>query len=235
MIVTCPACSSKFRVRNEDLGTEGVELKCQNCGQRFLAMPPEQSATPDLSSRLAALRKTHDEAIARAGDLEKVVSALRAELGEAKTALAQSNHALNEANQNNSDVGQLNSALLRSQRSAQALAGERDLLKAEVEKLTVRMTHMQSVPAPIQSAPSAISNAEVDRLRAEIAQLQSGAISDSLRNALASVRPLSWGLDQAIDYIEPFSTNQPQLAGHLKQLRLLRTLLKRFEELLPNI
>ena len=40
MIVTCPGCSSKYRVRNESVPAEGARMRCPKCETLFLAKPP---------------------------------------------------------------------------------------------------------------------------------------------------------------------------------------------------
>lgn len=45
MILTCPNCSSKFKVPDNALGTEGRKVKCSKCEHRWHAMP-EAAAAP---------------------------------------------------------------------------------------------------------------------------------------------------------------------------------------------
>jgi predicted Zn finger-like uncharacterized protein len=40
MIVTCPGCSSKYRVRNEAVPADGARMRCPKCETLFLAKPP---------------------------------------------------------------------------------------------------------------------------------------------------------------------------------------------------
>ncbi|HEY1097389.1 MAG TPA: zinc-ribbon domain-containing protein, partial [Myxococcota bacterium] len=41
MIVTCPGCASKYRVRNEAVPAEGARMRCPKCETLFLAKPPQ--------------------------------------------------------------------------------------------------------------------------------------------------------------------------------------------------
>ena len=52
MIVTCPGCSSKYRVRNESVPADGARMRCPKCETLFLAKPPVDgsSTTDDPSS-----------------------------------------------------------------------------------------------------------------------------------------------------------------------------------------
>lgn len=51
MIVTCPRCSAKYRVRNESVPEEGARLRCPSCDALFLAkLPPNAAHTNDDSA-----------------------------------------------------------------------------------------------------------------------------------------------------------------------------------------
>lgn len=45
MIVTCPGCSSKYRVRNESVPADGARMRCPKCETLFLAKPPIDGST----------------------------------------------------------------------------------------------------------------------------------------------------------------------------------------------
>ncbi|MBI1949005.1 MAG: zinc-ribbon domain-containing protein [Deltaproteobacteria bacterium] len=45
MIVTCPGCSSKYRVRNESVPADGARMRCPKCETLFLAKPPADGST----------------------------------------------------------------------------------------------------------------------------------------------------------------------------------------------
>jgi predicted Zn finger-like uncharacterized protein len=53
MIVTCPSCSSKYRVRNEAVPADGARMRCPKCDTLFLAKPP--------SGGEAAAQPMHDD------------------------------------------------------------------------------------------------------------------------------------------------------------------------------
>jgi predicted Zn finger-like uncharacterized protein len=48
MILTCPSCDSKFRVKDDAIGASGRKVKCRNCGHVWHAMPEgaEAAAPP---------------------------------------------------------------------------------------------------------------------------------------------------------------------------------------------
>jgi predicted Zn finger-like uncharacterized protein len=45
MIVTCPGCSSKYRVKNDSVPADGAKMKCPKCNTMFLAKPPPPGAS----------------------------------------------------------------------------------------------------------------------------------------------------------------------------------------------
>ena len=47
MIVTCPGCSAKYRVRNEAVPQDGARMRCPKCETLFLAKPPSASDDDD--------------------------------------------------------------------------------------------------------------------------------------------------------------------------------------------
>lgn len=52
MIVTCPSCNAKYRVKNEAVPSDGARLQCPSCNTLFLAMLPKDapSSIDDQSS-----------------------------------------------------------------------------------------------------------------------------------------------------------------------------------------
>ena len=45
MILSCPECKTKYRVRDELIDPEGIEVKCSRCGHRFMAYPDQDQET----------------------------------------------------------------------------------------------------------------------------------------------------------------------------------------------
>lgn len=46
MIVTCPACESRFEVEREQLGYDGRIVRCGKCGNCWHQMPEDEAAAP---------------------------------------------------------------------------------------------------------------------------------------------------------------------------------------------
>jgi predicted Zn finger-like uncharacterized protein len=59
MIVTCPGCASKYRVRNEAVPAEGARMRCPKCETLFLAKPPAGGATDDGGGEFSAMPQTN--------------------------------------------------------------------------------------------------------------------------------------------------------------------------------
>ena len=49
MIVTCPGCTSKYRVNNDAVAPEGSRMRCPKCETLFLAKPPAGSPQASLT------------------------------------------------------------------------------------------------------------------------------------------------------------------------------------------
>src|ERR1700753_1988276 len=86
MIVTCPSCGSKYRVRDEAVPAAGASLKCPSCHAVFVAHAP-QHTDAELHAALARLTQQWTDAERRAAEtltdlarLQMQVSQLTADL-----------------------------------------------------------------------------------------------------------------------------------------------------------
>lgn len=310
MIVTCPSCSSKYRVRDEAVPSEGAQLQCPTCQAVFVAHPPKHSeaelreaierltaARDDAEQRASQAearaaqieaRTSQAEARANAGDarirdLESQVQTLRAELTAARddatkrlrgreeeiARLADETARMRERLRSLTEAevrwGKLNDELAQLRTTAARtadLAAENARMKDELalaQKTTARLHQdveaaqkviaaLQAEIAGLQSAAHAAAQmrpspaateleAEVRRLREQLATFASSAGGGvdghrgppvgHVQGLIAAVGPMLWGLEQAIKYLEPFSSNEPALAGHVRQLQLLCGVLTR--------
>ncbi|HEY4221371.1 MAG TPA: zinc-ribbon domain-containing protein, partial [Myxococcota bacterium] len=86
MIVTCPGCGSKYRVRDEAVPQGGAELKCPSCGAVFVAHPPKHSEE-EIGAAVDRITKAKDVAELRLKDVEREKAELerRAHEAEART------------------------------------------------------------------------------------------------------------------------------------------------------
>lgn len=121
VIVTCPGCASKYRVRDEAVPAGGAELKCPSCGAVFMAHPPKHSEG-EIASALERITKAKDAAERKVVDGESQ----RAELE--RRALA----AEGRVTQLEAQVLVLNSELLGAQSDTRKLIAP---LEAELSRL----------------------------------------------------------------------------------------------------
>ena len=207
MIVTCPGCGSKYRVRDEAVPPGGAELKCPSCGAVFVAHPPKHS-DEEIASALERITKAKDLA-------EK-------KLLEADAASVDSDRRLNDAERRAREaearVQQLEAQLivLRSElqgmqvdaRSQFApLESELARLRDENARLMVRANGAQDaemrllgLTEDLARARAAANHApEVERLNDELfsAQKTTGRLYTDLEEAKNSVQRLEAELARA--------------------------------------
>lgn len=293
MIVTCPTCAAKYRVRDEAVPPGGAELECPTCKAIFVAHPPRRE-DPEVTALAEKLVRQKEQSDKRQRELEASLSRtlatkeeLTRKLQDRELELARLEAQLTEAQRR---VDDKQSELVRSE--ARAQTAEASLLRlgdelrrteaqlatvdANGEELTsVKLLLLETqrrerqaladiavanqLVASLQAevglaavrAPSstfgpglgADHSQQIAQLNAEITQLQerlssstasstsstssADASSAQLRSLVAAVGPLLWGLEQSLAYFEQFAGNEPALANHVRQLRLLQKVLQR--------
>ena len=252
MIVTCPSCSSKYRVRDEAVPAEGAELECPSCKAVFVAHPPRKEGAPAPAADSAARQQELESALKKAeGAREELLRQLQSkdsELGrlEARATSAESKANRLEAEvrtlrQQAGDTSELVSVkghLLDAQRKERTVSAELDVANSLVTSL---QSEVAILKARSPEAAASSSTARIEALQKEVQALKdklvaqvdalaantSSGPSPSLKSLIAAIGPLLWGLDQALTYIEPFAGNEVALAGHVRQLRLLQKVLQR--------
>ena len=284
MIVTCPGCSAKYRVRDEAVPQGGAELRCPSCNALFMAHPPRHSdneiagamdkltrAKETAEHRLAELegRRTDtdrraldaerraQEAEARLQQAEAQVIVLNSELqgarGEARGAQAPLENEIvrlreelqrlaaraNHAAEADARVQQLTDELVRA-RAAANHAPEVDRLTDEIQSAQITTGRLlNELEAERQKHASADSDARrVHELQQELARLRDdlsragprNAVPPNIASLVAAIAPMLWGLEQTLQYLEPFAGNEAALANHVRQLHLLYGVLKRLTE-----
>lgn len=277
MIVTCPGCSSKYRVRDEAVPEGGAELRCPTCNAVFMAHPPRHSDTEiagavekltrakdaaeqklgEVEQRLADAERRAHEAEARQQQAEAQIIVLRSELQstqvEARGAAAPLEA---EVLRLRDEVGRLASlATVAADAETRILQLTEDLARAraaanhapEVARLTEELNSAQITTGRLlteleaerqKHAHAAGDGARIAELQHELVRLRDElsragprtAASPNLTSLLAAIAPMLWGLEQALQYLEPFAGNEPALAGHVRQLQLLQGLLKRLAQ-----
>lgn len=275
MIVTCPGCSSKYRVRDEAVPQGGAELKCPTCHAVFVAHPPKHteeeiagaleritrakdaaesrlhgltSEKAELEARLADAERRARDADARRLQVEAQVLVLKTELHdlqvEARADLqpletelrrlrdenARSQARLTAAADCEVRLLQLAEELEEAQKATGRLATELEVEKQTVLRLEAEVASLSRRAATQGSDRTAALEAEISRLQGELSRSSarpSHGTSQALVGLVSAVGPMLWGLEQAIAYLEPFGTNEAELAAHVRQLQLLQAVLKR--------
>jgi DNA-binding response OmpR family regulator len=101
-------------------------------------------------------------------------------------------------------------------------------LEAEVAALKASALAAPAVgnSAEASAADTTELNRRINDLESQIARA-APAITATVRSLVDAVDPLRWGLGAAIDYMHPFEGNDPALASHVRNLRLLQATLAR--------
>jgi predicted Zn finger-like uncharacterized protein len=270
MIVTCPQCSAKYRVRDEAIPVGGAELECPECSAHFIAHPPSTEdlnraidkltdAKTTLEARLDEKSSQLEAAKQEADELQAQLERLRAEgaqaiqmrddeLARLKSEVASKT---NELGHLGADIGKLRTAAEEGARWREQLHAA----QGEVSKLREQITAMSAVHAELEMARQRITMLEntergmpgaeqkVAALEAEVKSLKDqlalslakasdsgrggASIPPEVASMVAAMGPMLWGLDKAIEYLEPFSGNEEALAGHVRQLKTLAGIIKR--------
>jgi len=91
MIITCPACSTRYRVSDTSIGTDGRTVKCARCGHRWhQETPPAEVAEPEPAVTAAeaeapAAAETDAVAAAEVDAADEPVATTGAETATAET------------------------------------------------------------------------------------------------------------------------------------------------------
>jgi hypothetical protein len=84
---------------------------------------------------------------------------------------------------------------------------------------------------------------EIQRLRTDLmkaATMPLGKTADAtagtseITSLIAALPPMMWGLERAVEYLEPFAKTETMLDAHVRQLSLLRSVLKKLVEISPQ-
>lgn len=73
MIVTCPNCNAKYRVRDEAVPASGAQLRCPECNTMFLARRPAHQEK-ELLEAVERLSHANQEAERKASELERLLT-----------------------------------------------------------------------------------------------------------------------------------------------------------------
>ncbi len=270
MIVTCPGCASKYRVRDEAVPAGGAELRCPTCNAQFMALPPKHSdneiagAVEKLTRAKETLEQRLSEQEHRRADAERRAQEAEARLQQTEAQLIVLQSELQGARTDararevplENEVVRLRELLQRvAARATAAADAEARILQLteELARARAAANHAPEVARLTDELQSAqittgrlLTELEAERqkhgdlarlgeLQQEVARLRDelsragprNAVPPNLASLVAAVAPMLWGLEQALQYLEPFAGNELALANHVRQLHLLHGVLKR--------
>jgi len=67
MILTCPACATRYHLDPATLGAKGRTVRCANCGHRWLAEPPTDAPRPVELTEASVAPAAHKRPLPAAG------------------------------------------------------------------------------------------------------------------------------------------------------------------------
>jgi chromosome segregation ATPase len=217
---------AKYRVRDEQVPDEGAELECPECATHFLAQRPDGK---ELSVVVEKLKETRDKLLLSVEQHKRDAEMARTELDAAR--------AHNEAHRAAAETTRVQLEALRAEalRELRTRDDEIGRLRAELDVGSAecaRLIQMQSE-----------ADREVQRLRAELLKASTAVAAEKavplsaapeVMSLIAALPPMLWGLERAVEYLEPFAKTETMLDAHVRQLSLLRGLMKKLIELSPS-
>ncbi len=202
MIVTCPGCGSKYRVRDEAVPQGGAELKCPSCGAVFVAHPPRHSEE-EIATAVDRITKAKDVAEARVAELERAVADAERRALEAEAHVQQIEAQMIVMR------SELQGVQTDARAQLQPLEDEVQRLRDEIARLSVRASAAQDAELRVLQMTEEVARLrtaanhapEVDRLKEELlsAQKTTGRLYTDLEVEKQNVSRLEADLQQLRD------------------------------------
>lgn len=174
MIVTCPSCSAKYRVRDEAVPPGGAELECPECKSHFIAHPP---STDDLNRIIEKLTDAKEVLEAKVEDLEGKLGRARGETEELR--------------------GQVQGFRVEAARQIGAKDEELMRLRGELERKVGEVSAAASELGRLRMAAEEGSRARQDAQMARQELNQARAEAQTLRERLNTMGSLAAELEMA--------------------------------------
>ncbi len=256
MIVTCPSCASKYRVRDEAVPPGGAELECPSCKAIFVAHPPKkETVAPEVAALADKIARQKEQSDQRLHELEAQLQRAQADNGRlesrahaAEQSVARLSDEIRRLQHHASVVAgetaellSVKTTLLELQRRERAVSADLDVANGLISSLQAEVAGLK---AKASTSISPAAQQRIDALTQELAAARQqlltsssssaasssssgGNMSPTVRSLVAAVSPMLWGLENSVAYLEQFSANDATLGGHVKQLRLLQKVLQR--------
>lgn len=193
MIVTCPSCNAKYRVRDDAVPHGGAQLKCPECDTLFLAHRPAHS-DQELTDAIDRLTKQNHETEARVKDLEKRVKDVTADAERQKSEFRRLNEDAGRALvSRDREIADLQAQLARERADrgqADQRAEQLRTYEARVQQLARELQATQDELQRVRS--NSVSVVEVNELKEALvtAQKATGRVTSELNNAQGTIAHL---------------------------------------------
>lgn len=211
MIVTCPNCVAKYRVRDEVVPEDGAQLKCPECSTVFVAHRPQHS-DDELREALARATRAKDALDQELEQTRGELARTRGELARTQGELARTQGELDQVRQGADDEAK------RFAQEREQLIANQNKLRPEVNRLEIEVMRL--------SEQLSHGRAEYARLQGEVTSLQTQADVSLVQSA--KIRELEQALAQKAE--EPsngmsleYATCRAELAKAQKTVGRLTT------------
>ena len=165
MIVTCPSCASKYRVRDEAVPAGGAELECPSCKEVFIAHPPRRD-DPELAALADKMQRQKEHADQQLHDLESSLQRTLAAKDELSRRLQEKDvdNARVEARAIAAEgsVNRLTDELRRHQQRASLGAGDAAELVAVRNQLLETQRRERMLSADLEVANTLVSSLQIE-------------------------------------------------------------------------
>lgn len=198
MIVTCPNCTTKFRVRDDSVPEEGAQLKCATCSTVFMAYAPKKS-DEDIKTIVERLKTTKEAAVERVRSLEGEVGTLRTRLQNFEGELQKLRTQNLQLNQETDDLRRGREAIERRFHDEVSRLKD-ELLAAKAQSIASGPIQAELESAQKEAELYKAQAQEAGRLKDDIVRLQGDLLKAKATAALGSnedVQKLKAALDMA--------------------------------------
>ena len=202
MIVTCPGCTAKYRVRDEAVPPEGAELQCASCAALFVAHPPRHSDS-EIGAALERITQAKDAAEQKLAELE----------GQRRNIETRALDAEGQVKNLEAQVLGLKGEVMSAQADARNMR-----LPLEIELSELRQDHAKLLERANLSAAAEtrVLKLDTELARAKAAEANHAPQIERLTQELQSVRTTSGRLSTDL---ESEQQSVQRLLAELKELR----------------